>query len=47
MKRPCQHSHQIHKKNDSEEQDKLRALSGVKDFLHVRIGSSKPSALVS
>lgn len=47
MKRPSQHSDQIHKKKDLEEQDKLRASSGVKDFLHVRIGSSKPSALVS
>lgn len=43
MKRPCQHSDQIHKKNDLEEQDKPRASSGVKDFLHVRIGSSKPA----
>lgn len=47
MKRPCQHSYQMHKKNDLEEQNKLRALSGVKDFLHVRISSSKPFALVS
>lgn len=47
MKRPCQHSYQMHKKNDLEEQNKLSTLSGVKDFLHVRISSSKPFALVS